>query len=70
MLKALTHYNDFHKDFSKKLLGKLLSLYKTVEKFVAVVKKVLVCMDNNQFFCSFSCSKEEIKLLGCSVRGP
>ena len=34
--KALTHYKDFHNDFS---LRKSLPLYKTVEKIVAVVKK-------------------------------
>ena len=38
-----THYKDFHKDFSKKkLLGKSLFIYKTVEKIVAVVKKSCV----------------------------
>ena len=35
-LKALTHYKDFSKT---KSLGKSLSLYKTDEKVVAVVKK-------------------------------
>ena len=44
-IKALTHYKDFHKDFSKKKsLGKSLSIYKTVEKIVVVVKKVVVYM--------------------------
>ena len=38
-LKALTHYKDFHKDFSKKSLGKSLPIYKPVEKIFAVVKK-------------------------------
>ena len=51
----------FTKIFLKKSLGKSLSIYKTVEKIVAVAaKKVVVCMDDNYFFCSFS----------CSVRGP
>ena len=40
--------------------GKFLFIYKTIEKIVAFVKKVVVCMDDNYFFCSFS----------CSVRGP
>ena len=52
-VKALTHCKDFHKDFSKNSLGKLLSIYKTIGKIVAVVKKVVVCMDNNYFFLQF-----------------
>ena len=35
-------------------VGKLLSIYETVEKIIAVLKKVVACMDNNYFFCSFS----------------
>ena len=38
-LKALAHYKDFHKDFSEKIVVKSLSIDKTVEKIVAVVKK-------------------------------
>ena len=38
--KALTHYKDFHKDFSKKIVWKI----------VGVVKKVVVCIDDNYFF--------------------
>ena len=34
-MKALAHYKDFHKDFSRKLL----SIYKTVEKILLVVKQ-------------------------------
>ena len=26
VLKALTHYNDFHKDFSEKIVGKIVVL--------------------------------------------
>ena len=59
-IKALAHYNDFHNDFFKKLLQKSLPIYKTVEKVFAIVEWVVVCMDNNDFFFSFS----------CSVRGP
>ena len=42
------------------MLGKLLPIYETVEKIIAVLKKVVACMDDNYFFCSFS----------CNVRGP
>ena len=46
--------------FPKKLLWKALPIYKTVEKIVIVVKKSCslwgVCMDDNNFSCSFSCS--------------
>ena len=59
-LRPLHITKIFTKIFLKKLLGKSLSIYKTVEKIVAVVKKVVVCMDDNYFFCSFS----------FSVRGP
>ena len=38
-IKALAHYKDFQKIFLKKSLQKSLSIYKTVEKTVAVVKK-------------------------------
>ena len=33
---------------------------KLVKKSLQLLKKVVVCMDDNYFFCSFS----------CSVRGP
>ena len=32
---------------------------KTVEKIVAVVKKVVVCMEDNEIFLSFVCSVQE-----------
>ena len=40
-----------------------MSIYKTVEKIVAVVKKVIVCMDDNYIFPFF-------RSFSCSVRGP
>ena len=36
--------------FLRKLLRKSLSIYNTVEKIVAVVKKVVVCVVDNFFF--------------------
>ena len=40
-LNTLTHYKDFHEDFFKEIVAKkLLPIYKTVEKIVAVVKKI------------------------------
>ena len=60
-LKALTHYKDFHKDFSKKNRWENCCPYvKLLKKSLQLWKKVVVCMDDNDFFCSFS----------CSVRGP
>ena len=46
LLKALANYTQNCKDyrFFKKILWKLLPIYKTVEKIVAVVKKVEMCL--------------------------
>ena len=59
-VEALTHYTQKCKDFSKKFGEKIVAHIKTVEKIVAVEKKVVVCMEDNYIFCSFV----------CSVRGP
>ena len=60
-LKALTHYKDFHKDFSKKICRENRCPYiKLLKKSLQLWKNVVVCMDDNDLFCSFS----------CSVRGP
>ena len=49
-LKALVYCNWICKDFGTTTLWKLLSIYKTVEKIVALRKNVVVCMDLNCFF--------------------
>ena len=54
--KALAYCNWICKDFGTTTLWKLLSIYKTVEKIVALRKNVVVCMDLNCIVCSFSCS--------------
>ena len=55
--KCLTYtlHTKLQKFSLKKSLRKSLPIYKTVEKIVAVVKKVVVCMEDNCIFCSFVC---------------
>ena len=45
-------YNCNCNDYSKILLWKLLPISKAVEKIVAVMKKVVVCLDNYYFFAA------------------
>ena len=59
-VEALTHYTQRCKDFSKKVGEKIVGHIKTVEKIVAVEKKVVVYMEDNCIFCIFV----------CRVRGP
>ena len=49
-IKAFAHYKAFYCDFTKKLLHKSFPIYKTVEEIVAVVKNVVVRMDDKDFF--------------------
>ena len=60
-VKALTHYTQNCKDFSKKSRWENRCSYKKLlEKSLQLWKKVVVCMEDNHIFCSFV----------CSVRGP
>ena len=67
-LKALTHSASVDKKiFLKRLLWKLLPIYKTVDHIVAVLKKVVVCMEDNCIFCSFVCSMRGPLSCQCGV---
>ena len=46
----------------QKLLWKSLSMEKNIEKIVVVVKKVVMCKDDNCFFRSFSCGVKDCQL--------
>ena len=55
--EALTRYTQNCKDFSKKAGENIVTqIKKTVEKIVAVVKKVVVCMEGNCVFNSVVCN--------------
>ena len=58
--EALTRYTQNCKDFSKKAGENIVTqIKKTVEKIVAVVKKVVVCMEDNEIILRFVCSVQE-----------
>ena len=48
-----SYYTQNCKDFSKKPLRKSLPIYKSVEKIVAVVNNVVMCMEDNCIFLQF-----------------
>ena len=48
-------YNSFTTETAKISLKKSLPINETVVKVVAVVKKSVVCMNDNCMFCSFCC---------------
>ena len=50
-VKALAHYNDFHKDFSKKMSCENRCPYiKLLKTLLRLLNKVSVCMDDNNVF--------------------
>ena len=56
-LKCITHYTRNCKDFSKKIVVKIVAYIKNSWKnHCYCEKKVVVCMEDNCIFCSFVCS--------------
>ena len=60
IVDALTPYIDFTKIFLKNCCVNHFP-YKTVEKVVTVVKKVVVCIDNNCYFAASVVVCEDLK---------